>query len=136
MLGAKWKELDDEEKKVSLSLSLYHSIINSSFLFSPMSTKLLVIKRGLRKRKLLTKFIYLLSSLLIKLIIPFLVRTRNLQVQEKTTRRKNKYVVPFLSCFVSIVRVRLYNEKYYITVHLFHLPFFLKNLLKPFHMSL
>jgi hypothetical protein len=95
-LGAKWKELDDEEKKVYLSFSthiLNILSINSSFLFSPMSIRLLVIKRGLRKRKLLTMFVYILSFLQILLIIPFRDRPRSPEVQETTTRRKNKYIV-------------------------------------------
>ena len=37
-----------------------YSIINSSFLFSPILSRLLVIKWGLRKRELLTMFVYFL----------------------------------------------------------------------------
>ena len=57
-MGAKWKELDDEEKKVYLSFSTQPVSFNSSFIFSPMSNRLLVIKRGLRRRKLITMFVY------------------------------------------------------------------------------
>jgi hypothetical protein len=121
------------------SHNLNHSIINSSFLFSPMSSRRLVIKRGLKKRKPLTMFVYSLSFLQIQLIIYLSMSEQEVRKCSRRRRggRINETILPSL-CFYfpSVVCMRLYDN-YYITVHPFHLSFlYIKNFQKPFYVCL
>jgi hypothetical protein len=51
LLGAKWKEMNDEEKRYDIVRSLCNLLEADSGAYSHTSTKLLLIKFELRKRR-------------------------------------------------------------------------------------
>ena len=95
LLGAKWKELDDTEKKVRYFSMMCISEFGLMLQYSHISTKLLVIRREPMRRRLLMMFVNVFSPALTK--PESLCRTRR-KAAETTTMKKSKCGLP-RQCF-------------------------------------